>query len=271
MQDISCYGSCSITVALPILNAYGFETAILPSAILSTHTAGFKNFTVLDLKDELPKIINHWQNENIKFDLLYSGYLGDTSHFDILRQIKNNLLNDKLFVLDPVMGDNGKLYPAFNQDYVKKMQEILPITNIIIPNLTEACLLTGVEYKETYDFDYIDSIISKLKALGAKDIVLTGISFKKDKTGVLINHDGKTNYYEHDKIPVSFHGTGDIFSASFIGAYLRTNDIYQAGKIAADFVVLAIQNSLGDQNHLYGVKYEPLLANYISETFKKTA
>ena len=117
IQDISCYGQCSITVALPILSAWGYETAILPSAILSTHTSGFKNFTVHDLSNEIPKIINHWKNEGIKFDALYAGYLGEVGHIDQVIQIKNELLNEGgFFVLDPVMGDNGQLYPAFNND-----------------------------------------------------------------------------------------------------------------------------------------------------------
>ena len=126
IQDVSCYGQCSITVALPILSAFGYETAILPSAVLSTHTAGFKNFTVHDLSNEIPKIINHWKSENIKYDVLYSAYLGEVRHIDMVLQIKNELLNDNaLFLVDPVMGDNGKLYPAFNNDYVLAMRKLI--------------------------------------------------------------------------------------------------------------------------------------------------
>ena len=156
MQDISCYGQCSITVALPIISAWGYETAILPSAILSTHTSGFTNFTVHDLSNEIPKIINHWKNEGIKYDALYVGYLGEISHIDLVIQIKNELLNkDAIFVLDPVMGDNGKLYPAFNMDYVKAIRRLIKEADIILPNLTEACFLTDTPYKEDYDEIYI--------------------------------------------------------------------------------------------------------------------
>ena len=146
IQDISCYGQCSITVALPILSAFGFETAILPSAILSTHTSGFKNFTVHDLSDEIPLIVNHWKNEGIKYDVLYSAYLGEVRHIDLVLNIKKELLKDNaLFFVDPVMGDNGKLYPAFDMNYVEAMRRLVKEADIIIPNLTEACYLVNEE------------------------------------------------------------------------------------------------------------------------------
>ena len=155
IQDISCYGQCSITVALPILSAWGYETAILPSAVLSTHTSGFKNFTVHDLSNEIPKIINHWKQEGLKYDVLYAGYLGEEQHIDLVIQIKNELLNkDGFFVLDPVMGDNGKLYPAFDDNYVKALKRLLKEADIILPNLTEACFLTDSKYLENYDEKY---------------------------------------------------------------------------------------------------------------------
>ncbi|MDY6276616.1 MAG: pyridoxamine kinase [Bacilli bacterium] len=265
MQDISCYGQCSITVALPILSAYGFETAILPSAILSTHTAGFKDFFVHDLSDDLPKIIAHWKKEGIKYDVLYSGYLGDNRHFEYLLDIKKNLMNKgSLFVIDPVMGDHGKLYPAFGPDYVKHMKAVLKEADIILPNLTEACFLANKEYKEEYDEAYIKDIIAGLKNVGAKTVVLTGVSYEKGKTGVVID-DGKYQYYCHDKINTSFHGTGDVYSSSFIGMYLKTNDLFYSAKCAADFVVECIKKTIGDDSHLYGVKFESLLADFVAK------
>ena len=265
MQDISCYGQCSITVALPILSAYGFETAILPSAILSTHTAGFKDFFVHDLSDDLPKIIAHWKKEGVKYDVLYSGYLGDNRHFQYLLDIKNNLLNkDSLFVLDPVMGDHWKLYPAFNDDFVDHMREILKEADIILPNLTEACLLANKVYKEEYDEAYIKDVIKGLKEIGAKTVVLTGVSYEKGKTGVVID-DGKYQYYKHDKIETSYHGTGDVYTSSFLGMYLKSNDLYYSAKCAADFVVECIKKTIGDETHLYGVKFESILAEFVSK------
>ncbi len=264
IQDISCYGQCSITVALPVLSAYGLETAILPSAILSTHTAGFKNFTVCDLSKELPKIINHWQNEGIKFDALYSGYLGETTHFAIVKEIKNTLLdNGAPFILDPVMGDNGKLYPAFDNNYVDGMRDLLTISDIIIPNITEACFLSGVDYRQKYDKEYIMSIIRKLREITDATIVLTGVSYRNDKIGVVV-FDKDYEYYEHDRINTSYHGTGDIYSSSFIGNYLNGKSLFESAKLASDFVVRCINNTIGDASHPYGVKFEPLLVDFIS-------
>ena len=263
IQDISCYGQCSITVALPILSAFGFETAILPSAILSTHTSGFKNFTVHDLSDEIPLIVNHWKNEGIKFDVLYSAYLGEVRHIDLVLNIKKDLLKDNaLFLVDPVMGDNGKLYPAFNNDYVIAMRRLVKEADIIIPNLTEACYLVNEEYKEKYDESYILNILNKLNKLGAKNVVLTGVSYKEGFIGIASLIKGEYHYYEHRKISKSYHGTGDVYTSSFLGEYLKTNDINKAIELAASFVVEAITNTLDDPNHNYGVKFESVLSKY---------
>ena len=263
IQDISCYGQCSITVALPILSAFGFETAILPSAILSTHTSGFKNFTVHDLSDEIPLIVNHWKNEGIKYDVLYSAYLGEIRHIDLVLEIKKSLLKDgALFLVDPVMGDNGKLYPAFNNDYVLNMRRLIKEADIIIPNLTEACFLTDIPYLEKYDEAYILNILNKLHELGSKDVVLTGVSYRDGYIGIASLINGEHHYYEHKKIAKSYHGTGDVYTSSFLGAYLKNHDILKSIELAAEFVVASISNTLDDPNHNYGVKFEPLLAHF---------
>lgn len=266
MQDISCYGQCSITVALPIISAWGYEIAILPSAILSTHTSGFKNFTVHDLSNEIPKIINHRKSEGIKYDAFYVGYLGEISHVDLVIQVKNELLKKGgYFVLDPVMGDNGKLYPAFNDDYVKAIRRLIKEADIILPNLTEACFLTGIEYKEEYDESYIKNVINKLLELGAKKIVLTGIAYQKEMTGVVIYDENGYQHFTHKRINKSYHGTGDVYASTFLGAYLSNNDLLKSTKIAAKFVVKAIENTLEDPYHNYSVKFEPLLVDFIKE------
>jgi len=263
VQDISCYGQCSITVALPILSAYGFETAILPSAILSTHTTGFKRFVVHDLNDQMALFIEHWIEEGIKYDCLYTGYLGSTEHFKYIKAIKGNLLNpDSLIVVDPVMGDNGKLYPAFDMNYVNEMKNLLKEADIILPNITEASFLTGLPFKTQYDKAYILEIINALRRLTDATIILTGVSYSNDKTGVVV-FDKEYQYYEHDKIQKSYHGTGDVYSSTFIGNYLKNNDAFKSASIAADFVYDCIKNTLDDETHGYGVKFEPLLIKYI--------
>ena len=263
VQDISCYGQCSITVALPVLSAYGFETAILPSAILSTHTSGFKRFVVHDLDEQMALFIDHWIEEGIKYDCLYTGYLGSVGHFKYINKIKNNLLNPgSKIIVDPVMGDNGKLYPAFDMNYVEAMKGLLKEADVILPNITEASFLTGLPFKTEYDQDYILQIVKELKKLTNATIILTGVSYKQNKTGVVV-FDNEYKYYEHDKIQKSYHGTGDVYSSTFIGNYLKNNDAFKSACIAADFVYECIKNTLDDENHLYGVKFEPLLVKYI--------
>lgn len=262
IQDISCFGQCSITVALPILSAAGIETAIIPSAVLSTHTYNFKGFTFNDLSNDIPNILDHHKKEGLKFDAVYSGYLGSVTIIPmVLRMVKDELLPDGIFVLDPVMGDNGHLYPIFNDEYVEGMKTLVAKADILLPNITEASFLTGKEYKEKYDKEYIMSLLKGLKDLGAKTIVLTGVSYKEGMTGVVV-YDGNYQYYEHEKINKSYHGTGDVYASSFLGAYLQNGDIFESAKIAAHFVVKCIKNTINDDSHWYGVKFEPLLGEY---------
>lgn len=259
IQDISCYGQCSTTVALPILSAYGIETAILPSAILSTHTSGFKNFTVLDLTDEMPKIINHWKQENIKFDALYTGYIGDERQFDLILECKKNLLNkNAIFFVDPAMADHGKLYPALNEEIILGMKKISKLADYIIPNVTEAAFLTDTKYEEIYSEEFINLLLYRLKELGAKKIFLTGVC-KENKLGV-IYYDGKNKIECYkDLIFPSYHGTGDIFSSLILSGILNNEPIDVLLDKSTQFIVESIKNTLDDNTHSYGVKFEEIL------------
>ena len=266
IQDISCYGSCSTTVALPVLSAFGIETAILPSAILSTHTLGFKNFTVLDLTDEMPKIINHWIEEGIKFDAIYTGYIGDIRQFDYILECKERLLNDNgLFIVDPAMADNGKLYPALNQDIVEGMKKIVSVADYIIPNITEACFLTNTEYKEEQDDMFINELLAELYRMGAKHVILTGVMDDPYSIGAT-SYDGmqKTTVIK-EKVEQSYHGTGDIFSSIVVANILNGVDIKTNLDIATDFIIDSIYNTMDDPYHSYGVKYEPILKKYVNK------
>ena len=265
IQDISCVGQCSLTVALPILSSCGIETAILPSAVLSTHTAGFKGFTFRDLADDMPSIKNHWVNENIKFKAVYTGYLGSTKQIDyVLDIVSGTLDNGGTFFADPAMADNGKLYPGFDSDYVNAMIKLSKNADYIIPNITEACFLTGIEYKEVYDKEYIDLLIKTLKEIGCKNVILTGVSYMEGKTGVVVYENNEYSYYEHEKLPNSCHGTGDIYASAFVGAFVRGKSAYDSAKIAADYTVDCINATKGDKEHWYGAKFEPVLANLIN-------
>ena len=262
IQDISCVGQCSLTVALPILSACGMETCILPSAVLSTHTAGFSGFTFRDLTDDMPAIQEHWKKENIKFKAIYTGYLGSIKQVGYVRDILKTMgTDDCVRVVDPAMADNGQLYSIFNQDYVEAMKVLCGEADILVPNITEACFLTDEEYKETYDEGYICNLVEKLKALGAKTVVLTGVSYESGKTGVIVYENGKMEYYKHDKIANGSHGTGDIYASAFVGALMNDKSVYEAAKIAADYTVKCIINTQGDADHWYGAKFETALGD----------
>lgn len=260
IQDISCVGQCSLTVALPILSACGIETCILPSAVLSTHTAGFTGFTVRDLTDDMPGIAAHWKKEGIKFDAFYTGYLGSTKQIDYVKDILDTMGKDgSVRVVDPAMADNGKLYPAFDSEYVEAMKILCASADILVPNITEACFLSGVEYKESYDKAYIMELLEKTAALGAATVVLTGVGYREGMTGVTVYENGKVSYYEHARISKGCHGTGDVYASAFVGALLNDNNIFDSAKIAADYTVKCIENTQGDADHWYGVKFETAL------------
>ena len=267
VQDISCVGQCSLTVAQPILSAFGIETCILPSAILSTHTGGFKGPTCLDLTDEFEKIVAHWEKEKITFNAYYTGYLLNERQINIVKKIFkkfNDGKNTPLKIVDPAMADNGVLYKGFDNNIIKGMKSLCSDADIIIPNLTEACFITDYEYKEKYNEEYIMNLIEKLKTFGTKIIILTGIGYDEDTTGVVVAEKDEVKYYKHRKISKIFHGTGDIYSAVFIGAYLCGKNAFDAAKAAADYVLECIEYTMKSPSHWYGVMFEPLLADYIS-------
>lgn len=264
IQDISCVGQCSLTVALPILSACGMETCILPSAVLSTHTAGFSGFTFRDLTDDIPDIQKHWQKENIKFSAIYTGYLGSTKQVDYVKDILETMgTDDCVRIVDPAMADNGSLYPAFDAAYVDAMKTLCGAADILIPNITEACFLADVDYKETYDTEYIKVLADKLVSLGAKTIVLTGVSYAAGKTGVVVYENGNMEYYEHNKIAKGCHGTGDIYASAFTGALMNGKRVFEAAKIAADYTMKCIINTQAYPEHWYGAMFETALRDLI--------
>ncbi|MBE6039210.1 MAG: pyridoxamine kinase [Anaerofustis stercorihominis] len=264
IQDISCVGQCSLTVALPILSAAGLETAILPSAVLSTHTAGFSGYTFRDLTDDMPSIRDHWVKEGIKFEAVYTGYLGSTQQIDYVKDIFDATGDEgSFFIVDPAMADHGSLYPGFDGQFVEAMKTLCAKADYILPNITEACFLTGMEYKTEYDREYIDEILRKLTDLGCKNIIFTGISYEEGKTGVVVYENGEYAYYEHDFLPNSCHGTGDIYASSFVGALVRGKSAYDAAKIAADYTVECIKETAKLDNHWYGAAFEPVLGKLI--------
>ena len=272
IQDISCYGQCSLTVALPIISACGVETIILPSAVLSTHTGGFTGYTFHDLTDDIPGIWQHWKKEGISFDCLYTGYLGSTTQIDYVYDMRREVVKeDGLLIVDPAMADNGKLYYGFDMEFAARMAKLCGSADIILPNITEACFMTGAEMKlGIQDEAYVTDLLEKLAALGPKKIVLKGICFEEDKLGVVV-YDCKTresNYYYTEKISKSSHGTGDCYAAAFTGAIMQGRDVLSAASLAADFVVESLKKTIDDDTHGYGVKFEKALPMLVNELNK---
>lgn len=264
IQDISCVGQCSLTVALPIISACGVETCVLPSAVLSTHTGGFTGFTFRDLTEDMPSIKDHWVKEGIKFDAIYTGYLGSTKQIDYVTDFFGAVASENCVkVVDPAMADNGKLYVGFDAPFVDAMKSLCGKADYILPNITEACFLTDMTYRTEYDRAYIDTLLEKLSALGCKNIIFTGISYKPDTTGVVIYKDGQYAYYEHTLLPNSCHGTGDIYASAFVGALVRGKTAYESAKIAADYTVECIKATAELENHWYGAAFEPVLGKLI--------
>ena len=275
IQDISCLGKCSITVALPVISAMGVETTILPTAVLSTHTM-FQNFTVKDLTDQLVPITEHWKKEGIHFDAIYTGYLGSDEEIEIVKKIFADFGGeDTLIFVDPVMADHGKLYPALDEAYAKHNASLCGAADIIVPNLTEACFMTDTEYREDYDEAYIKDLLAKLAALGSKVVVLTGIAFGAGKNGVygLDTVSGEYFAYENDHIDAAYHGTGDVFSSVSVGGIVRGLSYADAFALAADYTADTIRETLKNPDKpWYGVDFEatiPELVKMLAEKLEK--
>ena len=263
VQDASCVGQCSMTVALPIISACGLETAVIPSAVLSTHTA-FKNFSFCDLTKEIPKIKEVWDKENIKFSAIYTGYLGNKDQVNYVKEIMRDcILEGGYKIVDPAMADGGNLYHGFDMAYVEAMKELCASADIILPNITEACFMTGIEYRTELDRDYVEKLISGLRKICDKTIILTGVALSPNKTGVAVADGNNIRYYEHNKIANGCHGTGDVYASVFTGAFIGGKTAFEAAKIAADFAYMCIEYTNPDKEHWYGVKFEPLLGKLI--------
>ena len=239
VQDISCFGKCSITIALPVISAMGVETVILPTAVLSTHTM-FSGFTCKDLTDQLIPITDHWKSEKLSFNAIYTGYLGSAKDIDIARHIFREFRTPETIVfVDPVMGDNGKLYPAFDMEYAKQNAGLCAEADIIVPNLTEACLMTDTEYRTDYDEDYILKLLDRLAGLGAKTVVLTGVSLSEGRTG--------------------------IYGLDTLGALMNGLPLDEAFSIAADYTAQTIEVTMNNPDKpWYGVDFEATLPDLIA-------
>ena len=260
IQDISCVGKCSLTVALPIISAMGVEAGILPTAVLSTHTA-FSNFTFCDLTSEIAPISQHWKDEKIGFDAIYTGYLGSFEQLKLVSDFFDDFkTDDNLIIIDPVMGDYGKLYPGFTEEFAAEMAKLCGKADLILPNMTEVSYMLGIDYVDSgYDEAYVKDLLKKLCGLGAKIAAITGISFEPGQLGVMSYNSETGEYFKYFNKEANgkYHGTGDVFASCCTGALMNGLSTDAALSLAADYTARCIQNTLDDKDgRWYGVNFE---------------
>ncbi len=267
IHDLSGMGKCSLTAALPVLSAAGVSVACLPTAVLSTQTGGLNEYTYRDLTADMLPITEHWKKCGAYFDAVYSGFLGSREQVDIVLGFPEMFSSDgvkPLFLCDPAMADNGRLYDSFSEDFVPEMARLCSAADIIVPNVTEAAMLSGADYRSGHDLDYIRFLADKLHgSLGVDRIVITGIDCG-EKTGAAAWDNGKMSVVENERIPGMFHSTGDLFASALLGAILNDFVLTEAVRIASGFVLNSIKRTVetgGDSR--FGLAFEPCLADYI--------
>lgn len=259
IQDISCYGQCSITVALPVISAFGIETAVLPSAVLSTHTSGFTDFTVRDLTEDLPEIRKHWEKEGISFDAIYTGFIASQEQLDYIKDIIDSRLNDKGIVfVDPAMADFGEFYNGFDQEFADAMGELCKLGDYILPNTTEACYILHKPWKETFSKEEMLEMAKELAQFTKRYVILKGYENDNDEMGMIVldKQENTIDIVYNDKVNYVSHGTGDVFASSFVGSVMLGKSPTSAAKVAGEFTKIAIEKTIGDETHTYGVKFE---------------
>lgn len=270
MQDISCIGKCSLTVALPIISAMGIETAILPTAVLSTHTM-FKGFTFHDLTNELEPIISHWKKEEFTFSAIYTGYLGSMEQITIAKHFIDTTEGNPLVIVDPCMADAGKLYTGFTLEFVEEMKHLCEKADIICPNITEACLLLHQPYKESFSEEEIKKMLKELCKFGSQKAIMTGVSLQENSIGAY-GYDANTityTCYFTEEETQHFHGTGDIWASTLTGCLVNGKSLQESIQIACDFVKESIHLTLQEENHnIYGVNFEQAIPSLIKQLCK---
>jgi pyridoxine kinase len=270
IHDISGFGKCSLTVALPVISAAGIEVTVLPTAVLSTHTGGFTGFIYRDLTEDMQPIADHWKSLGIRFDSIYTGFLGSFEQLDVVAKFFETFkTKENLILIDPVMADNGELYKIFSPEFALGMRKLCEKADIIVPNLTEAALLLGEQYNPgPYTVSYIENILKGLSALGPRQIVLTGVFFNDEDLGAA-TYDAATGeiaYCFEKRIPGYYHGTGDVFGSALLAAIQNDFRLDEAAAIAARFTTSAIGKSAqaGTDNR-FGINFEQTIPELLKD------
>lgn len=262
IHDISCMGRCSLTAALPILSAVGIETPVIPTAVLSTHTGGFSGYTYHDLTEDIMPIVDHWTTLNRPLDAIYTGFLGSTEQIELVSKAFDKLKTENtLIFVDPVMADFGKLYSVYTEDFPKQMKKLCRKADMIIPNITEACFLLDIPYKEgPYTQEFIMMLMQKLhQEFSNATIILTGVYFNDEELGCacMMKGEDDISYIMGTKISGFYHGTGDVFASTLLAAWLKTKDLPKACRIAVDFTVEALVRTHNEHADVrFGVNFE---------------
>lgn len=276
INDLSGYGRVSLTEAIPVLSAMGIETCPVPTAVLSTHTYKFRDYSFCDMTNEMSEITSHWESLGLEFDAIISGYLGSKGQIDIICDFIDRLGKDALIVVDPVLGDNElcdtqTVYSKRMLEIVEGMKTLVRRADVITPNLTEAYLLLGEEYVSHPLTDAeLCGVLRRLSRFGAEKIAITSVMTGKSEMSVGVYDKTEEKFYKVDCGFVNrpFHGTGDIFAAALCGALLKSESFISAANIAVGFIreAIALTAKLGENRIEKGVIFEPLLAPYFSKT-----
>ncbi len=264
IHDLSGLGKCSLTVALPVLSACGVETSVLPTAVLSTHTGGFTGFVYKDLTEELLPMARHWKRENASFSALYSGFLGSAEQIGIVEEIFEMFRSPDTFVMvDPVMGDGGKLYQTYTPKMADGMIRLCRKADIVVPNFTEACRILNIEYDPgPYKKEQVREILENLCKLGLSKAVLTGVFFEEKELGAawFDSASGEFGVCMQSRIEGYYHGTGDLFSSTLLGGLLNDLSLERACALAVEFTHRAIVTTHDhSKDYRFGPKFEPHL------------
>lgn len=262
VQDLSCFGKCSLTVALPVLSAMGIECAVIPTAVLSAHTGCFPDYTLRDLSGDIAGIAAHWKKNGVRLDGIYTGYLSSPEQASLVRGLIRDFAPPFVFV-DPAMADNGRLYAGLDPAVVPAMRELCAEADLIVPNLTEAAFLLGEPYRpERYEREEVirEMLCGLTDGLGAKKAAITGV-LRGDRQGVVCRS-GKTGEVTScfaENLPVRCHGTGDVFASALFGGMTRGLSLRFSVRLAVEFTLSCIRATMGDESHWYGVRFEVCL------------
>lgn len=273
VHDLSCYGRCALTVVLPLLSAMGLQAVPLPTALLSTHTGGYSDFTFLDLHDEMRKIITHWEKLGLRFDAVYSGFLGSDAQCATVGDLLGHF-RPQTALVDPVLGDDGALYQTISSSHLDAMRTLCARADVITPNLTESCFLLGEPYPDREPGEEeISRLARALSALGPRRVVITGIPTSRDGGEMMttVSLDGGVlSLLSLPRLPRRYPGTGDIFASVLLGMLLRGEKLAAAAERASRFVWRVMDSTAradsrpqsgGIADNREGVCFEPYLAS----------